>query len=90
MTIYTIITMVGDYPVENQPHWDKQFESLDEAIAAATAQHHLLADVWSAQITYHTIVVEYENTTAVWLMCGNGIYTGAEADKYAAMLEEQN
>jgi len=89
-TTYHIITMVGDYPVENQPNHSAEFFTLKDAIKTATEQHRAMESLYIADQTYHTIVCidDKDDAIAVWLICGDGIYEDAEAERLSRILEE--
>lgn len=74
---YEVISMTGDYPVEAQPLWDKKFDSLAEAIAAAKSQQTLLSKKWP---NLFTCVSDTEEDTLVeWLIFGGVEFTGVDA-----------
>lgn len=91
-TVYSIITMVGDYSVESQPEFSSAFTALNVAIEHAAKQHEQMAERWGDDDLYHTIIVTdgEGDPQAVYLICGDGIYTGEEAQRLSLILEEQD
>jgi hypothetical protein len=69
---YEINTMVGDYPVDNQPFYGKEFTTLEQAIDVARLQHDEIGCR-----PRHTIVMEVDKYEKVlWLK-----YDGQEYDE---------
>jgi hypothetical protein len=40
---YAVITFIGDFPVEGQPSWTKEYDTVQEAIDNARLQHATLS-----------------------------------------------
>jgi hypothetical protein len=66
---YTILSFIGDYPVDKQPYWDREYIMLKSAIGFAKIQHELLCSVKSDHDDLYTIVIEKDDDAIVlWIM----------------------
>jgi len=85
---YEVISMVGDYPIENQPNWIKSFKKLGSAIAAARKQHKALLTDENANVLY-TVVQQPELDCQVsFLIYRDKTYRDVEAHMLAEMLAD--
>lgn len=76
---YKIVTFYGDYPVEHQKYWDKEYEKLSYAVADATEQHHLMKEEYFDN--HYTVIMEDEDI--VFLMYKGTAYLDNAAQKKA-------
>lgn len=88
---YEILSFIGDYPMEKQPYWDREYIMLKVAIGFAKIQHELLCSVRSDHKKLYTIVIEKDNDEIVqWITYqGKEINDKIEATKLADQLFEQ-
>ena len=87
---YTILSFIGDYPVESQPYWNQEFKMLTMAIESAKIQHKSLCGVRPDHRHLYTIVIEKDNDEMVlWIIYeGKEINDMLEATKLADQLFE--
>jgi hypothetical protein len=78
MEKYRIQTMIGDCQVPGQPYWDKTFEHLTDAVAAALEQQTLFASNNPRHYTFVTDDIDAMHV--VWATFDGRIFQGVEAE----------
>jgi hypothetical protein len=84
---YIILTFVGDYPVEGQPNWSKEYSSISEAIKPATDQHFALKEIENDE--HYTIIMDDdkdEEDDVVFLLYKGVAYRDSKAQELADTL----
>ena len=84
---YTVVTMSGDYPLENQANWGVEFVTEAAAISAAAEQQHTMME---EDANVYTLVLYAECETheddVLWLTHAGIDYTGEKAQLVADLL----
>lgn len=89
---YEVITMVGDFLVEGQPLWTKEFMSLMAAHAAARGQHSYFAEHHTETTRYQTTVIGDEGERVYFLIDWRGAehFDGAAHDLADKLATEES
>jgi hypothetical protein len=86
--LYIVMSFVGDYPVNDQPLWDKTFDELTNAIASAELQQGDMLYKWPG---LYTMVLDHENAEQVFYLIYNGNkYINDAAQEMADKLVEHS
>jgi hypothetical protein len=69
---YCILSFIGDFPVEAQPYWDREFNSKTRAIEFAKIQHRSLSHSRDDGKNLYTIVIDKDyEFTVLWIKYKN-------------------
>jgi DNA-directed RNA polymerase subunit F len=85
--MYGVITFVGDFPVEGQPEWTTEYQTIIGAIDAAKKQHEQFKVIENDE--HYTVVLDLDPNTeddVKWMIYQNKEIIGEEAQHLADTL----
>jgi hypothetical protein len=87
--MYVIVSFVGEFPVNSQPYWNKEYRNMGEAVKRARLQHKILE---RSNYDLYTVVIDKENDEFIECIIykEKEIHGRKEATKLADFLYQEN